>query len=267
MELLFYLFHSIWYYYTNSYIIQYLSVLQPMVDIVQGNNGGNATIELCKMTLSKRKVVSAMNVADRIQNLRKTSGMSQEELADKIGVSRQAVSKWESEQSLPDIEKIILLSELFDVTTDYILRGIEPKPNTPPRNNPDARIFAATGTGLNFIGLVIAILLWLDKRTLAAVTAGLVIMAMGCLIFSIGQLAADNKKSAAKVFVLVNIWFLSLIPISCTFNAIQGILGGFWWTLTPIPQMGNSYTAYWLCWFVYIVFCFLVDVILVVKKR
>ena len=67
-----------------------------------------------------------MNKADRIQYLRKTKGFSQEELADKVGVSRQAVSKWESEQSTPDIEKIIIMSELFEVTTDYILKGIEP---------------------------------------------------------------------------------------------------------------------------------------------
>ena len=67
-----------------------------------------------------------MNMADRIQSLRKTKGFSQEELADKIGVSRQAVSKWESEQSIPDIEKIIVMSDLFEVTTDYILKGTEP---------------------------------------------------------------------------------------------------------------------------------------------
>lgn len=67
-----------------------------------------------------------MNLADRIQYLRKARGLSQEELADKVGVSRQAVSKWESEQSTPDIEKIIAMSELFEVTTDYILKGIEP---------------------------------------------------------------------------------------------------------------------------------------------
>lgn len=66
-----------------------------------------------------------MNMADRIQSLRKAKGMSQEELADKIGVSRQAVSKWESGQSTPDSEKIIIMSELFEVTTDYILKGIE----------------------------------------------------------------------------------------------------------------------------------------------
>lgn len=67
-----------------------------------------------------------MNMADRIQSLRKSKGFSQEELADKVGVSRQAVSKWESEQSTPDIEKIIIMSELFEVTTDYILKGTEP---------------------------------------------------------------------------------------------------------------------------------------------
>ena len=67
-----------------------------------------------------------MNMAERIQYLRKAKGFSQEELADKAGVSRQAVSKWETGQSTPDIEKIIIMSELFEVTTDYILKGIEP---------------------------------------------------------------------------------------------------------------------------------------------
>lgn len=65
-----------------------------------------------------------MNIADRIQSLRKSKGISQEQLADVVGVSRQAVSKWESEQTIPDLEKIVLMSEYFDVTTDYILKGI-----------------------------------------------------------------------------------------------------------------------------------------------
>ncbi len=206
-----------------------------------------------------------MNVADRIQGLRKLNGLSQEELADKIGVSRQAVSKWESEQSLPDIEKIILLSEYFDVTTDYLLRGIESKPNSSGMKY-DARVFAAIGTGLNFNGLVIAILLWVDKQTLAAVAAGLVIMAMGCMIFAIGQLSSVNKVTAARTFGIINVWFLSLIPISCIFNIVQGSLGGFWWTLTPIPQMGNSYIAYLLCWLFYLAFCIIVDVIIIVRR-
>lgn len=67
-----------------------------------------------------------MTIADRIQSLRKSKGMSQEELADKVGVSRQAVSKWESEQACPDLEKVVTMSEIFEVTTDYLLKGIEP---------------------------------------------------------------------------------------------------------------------------------------------
>ena len=70
-----------------------------------------------------------MTIADRIQTLRKSKGMSQEQLADAAGVSRQAVSKWESEQSIPDLDKIVVLSEIFDVTTDYLLKGIEPVEN------------------------------------------------------------------------------------------------------------------------------------------
>lgn len=68
-----------------------------------------------------------MNIADRIQYLRKTKGISQEDLANELGVSRQAISKWESNQSIPDIDKIILLSNYFKVTTDYLLKGIEDK--------------------------------------------------------------------------------------------------------------------------------------------
>lgn len=67
-----------------------------------------------------------MNIADRIQSLRKAKGMSQEQLADAVGVSRQAVSKWESEQATPDLDKVVIMSDIFEVTTDYILKGIEP---------------------------------------------------------------------------------------------------------------------------------------------
>ncbi len=70
--------------------------------------------------------VEYMTIADRIQSLRKSKGMSQEELADAVGVSRQAVSKWESEQATPDLDKVIIMSDIFEVTTDYLLKGIEP---------------------------------------------------------------------------------------------------------------------------------------------
>ena len=63
-----------------------------------------------------------MILADKIIRLRKRNGWSQEELADKLNVSRQAVSKWEATQTTPDLEKILQLSNLFGVTTDYLLK-------------------------------------------------------------------------------------------------------------------------------------------------
>ena len=63
-----------------------------------------------------------MILADKIMDLRKKNGWSQEELAEKLNVSRQAVSKWEGAQSIPDMGRIIQLSELFGVSTDYLLK-------------------------------------------------------------------------------------------------------------------------------------------------
>lgn len=63
-----------------------------------------------------------MILADKIITLRKKNGWSQEELAEKINVSRQAVSKWEGAQSVPDLNKILLLSQIFGVSTDYLLK-------------------------------------------------------------------------------------------------------------------------------------------------
>lgn len=63
-----------------------------------------------------------MILADKITKLRKKNGWSQEELADKMNVSRQAVYKWEAAQTTPDLEKILQLGALFGVTTDYLLK-------------------------------------------------------------------------------------------------------------------------------------------------
>ena len=71
-----------------------------------------------------------MILADKIMNLRKKACMSQEELADKLNVSRQSVSKWESAQSIPDLDKIIALSKIFEVSTDFLLKDEIEMPDT-----------------------------------------------------------------------------------------------------------------------------------------
>lgn len=68
------------------------------------------------------KMEEVMILADKIINLRKKNGWSQEELAEKLGVTRQSISKYEGAQSIPDLDKILKLSEIFGVTTDYLIK-------------------------------------------------------------------------------------------------------------------------------------------------
>ncbi|MBP5183555.1 MAG: helix-turn-helix transcriptional regulator [Lachnospiraceae bacterium] len=71
-----------------------------------------------------------MILADKIINERKKNGWSQEDLAEKLSVSRQSISKWEGAQSIPDISKIIKMAEIFGVSTDYLLKD-ELEPSEP----------------------------------------------------------------------------------------------------------------------------------------
>ena len=73
-----------------------------------------------------------MIFADKLISLRKRAGWSQEELANQLNVTRQSVSKWEGAQSIPDLDKIVQLSRLFGVTTDYLLKDELELPDSAP---------------------------------------------------------------------------------------------------------------------------------------
>lgn len=209
-----------------------------------------------------------MSIGDRIQNLRKQKGISQEELADRIGVSRQAVSKWESGQTAPDIEKIVLLSNYFDTTTDYLLKGIKPTEGTPKKKS--ALLFSTAGTLLNAAGLICSTAVWIERRMPYTVGIGLLIMLLGTGVFLTGQLLDCKEKPKAKYFfLLLNVWILLFLPMSCCFNVLDGFLGGFTGCLAPVPMLGNSLRTYALFWVIYTVVCLLVDVavITVARKR
>lgn len=78
-----------------------------------------------------------MILADKIIDLRKKNGWSQEELASQLGVSRQSVSKWESGQSIPDLDRILKMSTIFGVSTDYLLKeDVEPADDSPQMDAP-----------------------------------------------------------------------------------------------------------------------------------
>lgn len=93
-----------------------------------------------------------MNLDERIQSLRKRSGLSQEQLAEAIGVSRQAVSRWETGAALPDAMNVLALSRLFGVTADYLLGGGS-APSPPPAQGKGRRRAAAAGALMLLAGL------------------------------------------------------------------------------------------------------------------
>lgn len=80
-----------------------------------------------------------MDMAGKLAELRKRAGWSQEELAARLDVTRQSVSKWESGQSVPDVERIVRMSELFGVTTDYLLKDAAPEGAPVPAAAQNAR--------------------------------------------------------------------------------------------------------------------------------
>jgi transcriptional regulator with XRE-family HTH domain len=78
-----------------------------------------------------------MEFNNRLYQLRKQKGLSQEELASRLNVSRQTVSKWEIGDSAPDMEKLIAMSELFDVSLDYLMLGKEDSSQPTPSAGSD----------------------------------------------------------------------------------------------------------------------------------
>ena len=207
-----------------------------------------------------------MNLADRIQYLRKQKGYSQEDLADRVGVSRQAVSKWESEQSTPDLEKVIVMSELFEVTTDYLLKGIEPLPKNvkQPKKKPNASIFSVAGTALNLIGIIASAMIWYDKQNAVAIAIGAIFVVMGCMIYGIGMTISDEEtKSVAKQkFIAINIWTVPFIPLAAACNMLLGI--GY---IAPYPIIVNPPIAFVAFGVIYLAIGILTDLKIAKNKK
>ncbi len=73
-----------------------------------------------------------MSIGERIISLRKQRGISQYQLAQSLGISRQAVSKWENDQSSPDTLNLIKLAELLDTNVEYLANGTDPQAHSSP---------------------------------------------------------------------------------------------------------------------------------------
>lgn len=101
-----------------------------------------------------------MEVGNRIKELRTEAGMSQDALAERVYVSRQTISSWEHSKTYPDIQSLLLLSEIFDVTVDSLIKGdVETMTNAIEH---DARIMKRLGWTMTCcLALMIAVVIWL----------------------------------------------------------------------------------------------------------
>jgi len=155
-----------------------------------------------------------MTIEERIQELRKGKGLSQEQLAEILGVSRQAVSKWEGGQSLPEIEKLIAMSELFEVTIDYILKGETPASETSFKPSRFAsQVVSAVATMLLAVGIFAAIGQLSDGSATMDIYGGLIIESVGIMLLLIGWFLGGNRVVNKPLFV-VNILLAGVLPSS-----------------------------------------------------
>ena len=141
-------------------------------------------------------------IADKIIILRKRNGWSQEEFAEKMNVSRQAVSKWESGQSTPDIEKIILMSEIFAVTTDYLLKddAVNEKSDDSPESNVK-RITAETAR--EFIAWRVIASVRIAIATFLCILSVIPLIVLGCISESPRFEISENLAGAVGIIILI----------------------------------------------------------------
>ena len=164
-----------------------------------------------------------MNLSDRIQYLRKARGISQEGLADQLGVSRQAVSKWESEQSMPDLDKIISMSDYFEVTTDYLLKGIEPVVQKEEEQSIEHRRIASNicyqlTLGLVGLGIILSIILADFLKVSVLLTPVLIVQGVGLLVWGTGHNLSEVRPSFQVKLALI--LFLLFVPLGFLSNVL-----------------------------------------------
>ena len=158
-----------------------------------------------------------MTLGQRIYTLRTQAGMSQEDLAEKTGVSRQSVSKWETDASIPELDKLIQLSKVFDTTLDALVQDAptEPAPqtNTPPVeiSRPGAGFFTpARIVGLilfaaALLGILLSLIFFGDFTVLILAICGYLLLC-GILCVSVRKHPGLAVAVATLICVLVTVF-------------------------------------------------------------
>lgn len=175
-----------------------------------------------------------MTFGEKLQILRKSKGLSQEQLAARMTVSRQAVSKWELGESNPDMENVIQISNIFDVTTDYLLKDGEPSNSTNEntmRSNENAvaaQILSIASVAFLAIGLFCAFGGWNEEDSAEAIFGGMLIQVVGVAAYFIGKMLSQSKIPFGIKFAN---WAIGLfMPITMTVSLLCGR------TIAPYPR-------------------------------
>ncbi len=182
-----------------------------------------------------------MTLAEKILSLRTARGMSQDDLAEKLEVSRQSVSKWETAQSTPDLDKIIKLADLFGVSVDQLVRDGErpqpPEPSPPQTVYVERRqelsplqklgvVMEASGVALAVIGLMGApLLIW--------AAAALVILGLPLLLSRKHPLLIDGW------LILAVSWYLCPLMGMCPSKLWSGVEWIYYYFAMPGPGRGS----------------------------
>lgn len=156
-----------------------------------------------------------MTFGEKLQALRKQHNISQEELAEKLGASRTTVSKWETDQRMPEADKLLAISEMFLVSIDYLLKNeLDDTVNT-ANHVPLTKLFGIC-MAVNILGLVASMYGWHRLQSPFLVLMGLLMNILACLFFEIFHPRKINTAIARytrKRFYAANALILLPIPI------------------------------------------------------
>lgn len=184
-------------------------------------------IQLCRIELESIKGDIDMRIGEQLQQQRKLRNMSQNELADKLKISRQSISKWENGASLPSFSNVIAISELFDISLDELIKGDVDLMN----KFEDDKIGLSKIETIFTVGfiLVITSLIFIYSQGITVTSVDYWLPGLG-IIFFIG-FAANIKwsvfnKSLNKKAVFFGILLLVVIVVPYIMHEVPDILEG-----------------------------------------
>ena len=207
-----------------------------------------------------------MSLGERLLELRKSKHLSQEELAFKLDVTRQTVSKWETDQSTPDFDKIMPLCELYGITSDELLTGIkneEEQGENPKETNKKKRLGLVISIFLFFLAVAWVVLAddGLNLPDGVYVPIFLLVVALGvCIIVYFYAGTGNNKKKEKKEEKTY------ATKSEKVFDAVKGLIAiAVLFIYLGISFLTGAWYITWIIWPMYAVVMRIVELCMLLK--